>query len=408
MGFDLASFVFLDRYRNEGTRTYSNQSGVTQARKKYRHNHATEQFDLPVFSYPRSEMNLYEANPPKTILDQYLKSDHAVFPVHPQILEAGVWDPYIEKTVSKGKPLPALRVCPSSSTRTLYVEGQNAFPHALKVHFPFRISRYDRKMRDEVVAQAVAVSGELEKGISSFEPGFSMMREVLGISHQNLDPGSLRGENWGFLVRDLSPFPHSKIQTRLIPGFALYGKDYFDPKSRAVLLDLVGDSPPVSFVLDHIMLPIVRQWCTCFSCFGFMLEPHGQNLILETDTRGNIIRTVHRDLSLGIDMRRRRDLNLSSRHLNGYNRMEDGAFASISYDRFMGSHFFDQIIACLQQAYPGLDKMKFSGPCREEFEKALPDHARYLPARVHYFSDTRDRYGKPFYRDTGQNPQYRP
>ncbi len=33
------------------------------------------------------------------------------------------------------------------------------------------------------------------------------MREVLGITHPDLEPGSGRGENWGFLVRDLTPFP---------------------------------------------------------------------------------------------------------------------------------------------------------------------------------------------------------
>lgn len=31
-------------------------------------------------------------------------------------------------------------------------------PHALKVHFPFRVSRYGRKMRDEVIEQGKNVN----------------------------------------------------------------------------------------------------------------------------------------------------------------------------------------------------------------------------------------------------------
>ncbi len=194
----------------------------------------------------------------------------------------------------------------------------------------------------------------------------------------------------------------------MIPGFALYGKDFFDPQKPELLFELIGEANPVTFVLDHIMLPVVRQWIACYLNFGFMLEPHGQNLILETDRDGKILRTVHRDLSLGIDMRRRRDLNLLSEHLNTYNRMEDGRFASITYDKFMGHHFFDQIIACLNTRFSGLKQDLFSGPCREEFQRLFADHARYLPEQVQYFSKTRDQFGKPFYEDTGQKPVYRP
>ena len=93
------------------------------------------------------------------------------------------------------------------------------------------------------------------------------------------------------------------------------------------------NSNPVSFVLENILFPVIRQWITCFLEFGFLLEPHGQNLLLELDPKGRVTRCVHRDLSLGIDMRRRRDLGRDNSRLNAYNRMETGSFASIAYDK---------------------------------------------------------------------------
>lgn len=407
MPFNLTSLIYLDRYRNEGTRTYSNQSLYTEAGDQYRHNADHPHFDLPRWSVPRNRMNLYLANPPAGILDRYVFGNRVAFPIHPQILEEVPDDDYIRRTVSMGQPLTPVRVSPSSSTRTLYAVAAE-HPHALKVHFPFKISRYGRRMRDEVVAQAVAVSLEVEEGIRRFDRDFACMREVMGITHKNLEPGGPRGENWGFLVRDLTPFPSTGEDTELIPGFSLYGRDCFDPDRPPLLFDLMKDRDPATFLLEAVMLPVIRHWVVCYREFGFMLEPHAQNLLLEIDGNREIRRIVHRDLSLGIDMRRRRDLNLCSDHLNGYNRMETGAFASISYDKFMGHHFFDFLVACARTRYPGLKKQDFTRPCRDAFMAWFPDHARYLPRFVHYFTKQRDRFGKPLYEDTGTSPEWRP
>jgi len=156
------------------------------------------------------------------------------------------------------------------------------------------------------------------------------------------------------------------------------------------------------------MLPIIRHWVDCFRHFSYMLEPHGQNVLLEIDRGGGIKRIVHRDLSLGIDMRRRRDLQLPDGRLNAYNRMEDSAFHSITCDEFMGGHFFDRIIAACQERYPRLTPQDFHGPCRREFARLLPEYETYLPPTVWYFSEERDRFNKPLCQDTGKAPVWRP
>jgi hypothetical protein len=401
------SLIYLDRYRNEGTRTYSKHADHTEAREKYRPNSKHTHFDLSVFEVPRSQLNIYTANPSIELAKTYLADDKALFCIHPQILEEHQDDPYVKHILSTGTAHKGIPVSPSSSTRTLYVQDDQ-IPHAIKVHFPFRISRYGRKMRDEVLEQAINISKELEEGIHHLDDGFAFLREVIAVVHKNLQPALPRGENWGYLVRDLKPFPIVDDKRNLIPGFSLYGKDFFDVDKTPLLFDLIGDSDPKEFVLENIMFPIIRHWVGCFQHFGYLLEPHGQNVLLEVGRDRDIMRIVHRDLSLGIDMRRRREIHFSNDHLNAYNRMESNAFLSITYDKFMGGHFFDRIVAACREKYPNLKEEDFRKPCREEFARIFPDSARHFPKTVWYFSEKRDQFNKPLSQDTGKAPKWRP
>jgi hypothetical protein len=398
---------YLERYRNEGTRAYSPLAAYTEAEERFRPDSLFESFELPTFQIPLEELNVYEANAPSGLRDAYVGGDHARFVVHPQILHANERDVYLERVLSFEEASRGIRVSPSSSTRTLYVlDGAPA--HALKVHFPFQVSRYGRRMRDEVVEQAVQVSGWLQDGIGAMDDGFAFFREVLGITLKNLEPGGPRAENWGFLIRELQPFPGSPSGGPLVPGFALYGRDFFEPTRAPLLFDLTSGRDPAGFVLDEVFLPVIRQWVACFLNFGLILEPHGQNVLLELDSSQGVERIVHRDLNVGIDNRRLRDLGLPTDSHNSYNRMESGEFASIAYDKFMGGHFFDSVLAMLVEEDPGLNPRRLVEPCRDAFAEAFPDHEKYLPRTIQYFSDDRDRFGKPLFRDTGEKPRWRP
>ncbi len=400
---------YLERYRNEGTRTYSKHAAYTEAESRYRPDGENESFLVRVYGVPVDEVLVYTANPQETLAKKYLGDETVLFCVHPQVVEQFADDPCLRHVREYGIERPGIAVVPSSSTRTLFVTEQRA--HALKLHFPFRVSRYGRKMRDEVIEQAINVSLDLEEGINNFDERFAYLREVIGVACINRDDASLRGENWGYLVRDMEPYPPTQGKISLVPGFALYGSDFFQPDATPLLYELIGSADPVLWVLDNLMLPVVRHWVQCFTSFGYMLEPHGQNTLLEvaeTDTGIEVKRIVHRDLSLGIDMRLRKERGLSSDHLNQYNQMDSGEFASITYDMFMGSHFFDRIVACCQEKYPHILVEDFREPCRETFVALFPGAHSYIPATVHYFSEKRDQFNKPLYKDTGRKPVWRP
>ncbi len=397
---------YLDRYRNEGTRTYSKHSAYSEAQLKYQPATGDESFLLNIFTVPEQEMNVYTANPPEALSKRYLTPDGVLFCIHPQVLDYYPEDSYVKLIKEKSTSAQTVAVMPSSSTRTLYVMDE--YSHAVKVHFPFRVSRYGRKMRDEVIEQAIHVSLDLEQNLHHFDSSFAYLREVIGVACKNLDETTARDENWGYLVRDMRPFPLVDRTGELIPGFALFGKDYFKPDLPPLLYELIGEAEPVSFVLENIMLPIVTHWVQCYKNFGYMLEPHGQNTLLEVDDDNKITRIVHRDLSLGIDMRLRDEKGLTSSHLNEYNKMDYGDFTSITYDMFMGSHFFDRIIACCQEKYPHLTEEDFRAPCREKFSQLFPEYKRYMPKTIIYFSEKRDKFNKPLYQDTGRKPLWRP
>ncbi len=404
---ELPSLAYLDRYRNEGTRTYSPHAAHTEANPHYRPTSETPEFGLVVLEMPADHMNIYTANPSPDLVGRYLPKGRALFCIHPQVVQMIPDDPYLLRTFELGEARADVPVSPSSSTRTLLVHGGNP-QHAIKVHFPFRVSRYGRKMRDEVVEQAIRVSGELEAGVGRMAEDFAFQREVIGVTHRDLDPGSERGENWGYLVRELDPYPGVADEWNLVPGFSLYGGDYFDASVPPLLFDLMGSSTGPEFVLEKLMFPIIRHWAEAFLKLGFILEPHGQNVLLEVGSDGDVHRIVHRDLSVCIHVGRRRDAGLGEGALNGYNRTESGDFASIAYDRFMGGHFFDRIIELLQGDDRTLHREAFVAPCKEEFERAFPGHQQYMPRTVRYFSEQRDRYGKPLFQDTGVAPEWRP
>jgi len=403
----IPSLIYLDRYRNEGTRVYSPHAEYTEADERYRPNSTVSTFDIPVFELPSDEVNVYAADPCPALRRVYTSEDRTLFCIHPQLLESQGDDPYLARILSFGKATEEIRVSPSSSTRTLYVHDSSP-PHALKVHFPFRVSRYGRRMRDEVVEQAINVSRDLQRGLGTLDPSFAFLREVLGVTYKKLRPETERGENWGYLVRELTPFPSVQEERPLVPGFSLFGRDFFEPEKPPLLFELTGDGDPQAYILKQIMFPIIRHWVGCFLNFGLLLEPHGQNILLEIGSDGEVSRIVYRDLNLGIDNRRRRDIHIPVNRGNTYNQMESGEFNSITYDKFMGGHFFDLLVASLEQRYPEMGPEDFREPCREEFARLFPEHEKYLPRTVQYFSEERDRFGKPLYQDTGKAPDWRP
>lgn len=75
MSRDIPSLPYLDRYRNEGTRTYSPHAGYSEASDLYRPDSGTRSFGIPSYDMPSEGMNVYTANPTPELASAYRGED---------------------------------------------------------------------------------------------------------------------------------------------------------------------------------------------------------------------------------------------------------------------------------------------------------------------------------------------
>ena len=116
----IPSFTYLDRYRNEGTRTYSLHSDYTEADERYRPTAIHQGFELPAFLIPSQETEIYAANPSPAIRASYLRGDAVLFCIHPQVLERQREDPYVQRTLALGRPGAPIPVTVHAGTMDLH------------------------------------------------------------------------------------------------------------------------------------------------------------------------------------------------------------------------------------------------------------------------------------------------
>src|SRR5204863_6672035 len=114
----------------------------------------------------------------------------------------------------RGAPI---EVAPTASTRTVLTTETlaNAPPHFIKLHYPRRISRFNRRLKRKNIQNSVEVTRDLARVTSE---KFAYLPDTLGFVYGDGD------DAWGVLVREGTPRPFRQ-QRFLIPFFALYGGD---------------------------------------------------------------------------------------------------------------------------------------------------------------------------------------
>ncbi len=207
------------------------------------------------------------------------------FAVHPvAFMVEGVDKPpwlHLLTTAQARSESQLMRVAPSASSRTLIIldprstNSEQLPPFAVKCHCPVRISRYYRHFESHTVRHAVMMSAELER------INIPILPETLGIALPNTKD---RQGGWGFVVREMTPRPAIlDRKTKLMPCFSLYGRDIHDLEGEPLLVKLIrhqSKKNAINYVLDYIMVPIIRNFCKAFLQLGILLEAHGQNTLL--------------------------------------------------------------------------------------------------------------------------------
>jgi siderophore synthetase component len=391
------ALLYMERYVDEGTRTYSPFAARSEVAPEYQPRSHRRFFDLVAVRVPRDEVLVLEANAAPTLLDQYVRDDEVTFLVHPETWSSEALG------VERLRELPqsaSVRVAPTASTRTV-LAMQATPPHFLKLHYPKRISRFNRRLRLKNIQTSVAVTRDVD---AIAHDRFAYLPDVLGIVLRGL------GHPWGFLVRDAAPHPVAEGR-RMIPLFALYGGDLDHPADRPLLVQLIErlGVEPSSFVVDEIMLPLVECWCAAANR-GILLESHAQNVLLEIDASLRPTRMVHRDFDVWIDPEARAAARLppiAGALVEADSEHERRMHYSLVYDHFVGRELLDYLLATAVRFFR-LDEREVRARVSEVLRASFHDSSeRFPPETTYYF--TNELLPEDDFRlvDTGQRPTWR-
>ena len=368
---------YAERYLGVGTRSYSAYAGDLEIDRRYHPQLGEPSFPLRTYVVPAGRGGSL------TLPDWYRRPDGFLLPVHPEI------EPLVD--LAELAPGPVLDVVPSANARTVFVtrmDGTPVPPHFVKLHYPRRLSRFTRRLRQPDIELQLWASRELVAA------GLPAMPDLGGGWHP---------DGWGFLVRALDTGPGFTV-----PLFALYGQDAGHPDDPPLLRQLIDASgePALSYVADRVVEPMVRMWVQAVLRTGCLLETHGQNTLFRF-TMDGFSAIGYRDSAIYVDASRRQRLgggslpptNVIPRDV----RMPAAEVYSLTYDSFMGHHALSYV-ASLVQAFYGVPPEQLHEVARAAFATSGPVA---MPESTFYYDDALHEDGAWKLVDTGRPPLWR-
>jgi hypothetical protein len=273
--------------------------------------------------------------------------------------------------------------------------------HFVKLHYPRRISRFNRRLRRKNIRSSVEATRDL---VHVRFDKFAYLPDSLGFIYGD------GGNPWGFLVREGTPRPFQEARF-LIPYFALYGGDLRHPEDRPLLVQMIErlGADPQSFVISEIMVPVLDCWAKVVRERGILLESHAQNLLLEIDSDFRPCRVVHRDFDVWVDAEVRKQAGLE---VMGASIGTDTPYPreqqySLVYDHFIGRELFDYLLGVLTRFYSAKEAA-VRGRVAEAFHRNFPDADVFLPGDTTYYFSNELLPGNEFRLvDTKRAPEWR-
>jgi hypothetical protein len=395
------ALLYMERYVDEGTRTYSPFAAKSEAAPEYQPRSGRPSFGLITVFAPQSLVSIFKADPHRKLLEFYVQSEQVRFLIHPETWASSGIDNLDElHALRRGEPL---EVAPTASTRTVLTTETpaNVPRHFVKLHYPRRISRFNRRLRRKNIHNSVEATHDL--AYVSFDK-FAYLPDSLGFIYGD-------GDNpWGFLVREQTPRPFQEARF-LIPYFALYGGDLQHPEDRPLLVQMIErlGAEPQSFVIDEIMIPVLDCWAKVVRERGILLESHAQNLLLEIDSDFIPRRVVHRDFDVWVDAeaRKRAGLEVIGASIGTDTPYPREQHYSLVYDHFIGRELFDYLLGVLTRFYSAKEPV-VRGRVAEAFQRNFPDADVFLPGDTTYYFSNELLPGNEFRLvDTKRAPEWR-
>jgi hypothetical protein len=375
------ALLYMERYVDEGTRTYSPFAAKSEAAPEYQPRSGRPSFELITVFAPQSQVSIFLADPQRNLLEFYVPSGQVRFLIHPETWASSGIDNLDElHALRRGEPL---QVAPTASTRTVLTTGTpaNVPHHFVKLHYPRRISRFNRRLRRKNIRNSIDATRDLAHVM--FDK-FAYLPDSLGFIYGD------GAAAWGFLAREGTPRPIKEARF-LIPYFALYGGDLRHPEDRPLLVQMIErlGAEPQSFVISEIMIPVLDCWAKVVRERGILLESHAQNLLLEIDSDFRPRRVVHRDFDVWVDaeVRSRAGLEVMGAIIGADTTYPREQHYSLVYDHFIGRELFDYLMGVLTRFYSAKESV-VRGRMAEAFHRNFPDADLLLPRdTTYYFSN---------------------
>ena len=381
------AYLHLERRVNQPK--YSIHAQYSEAEPPYHPRLGNETINIP-YSWSK-EAILKTAHPHKDLLALMMNNGMRLF-THPQF-STPPFDGSITAT-------------PTASTRTVFTQEKN-IPYFIKLHFPKRISRFNRRLRPSSIEHSLAISADLEEALETAPASFAYLPESIGI-YLPCEQG------YGCIIRETTPHPTVSEKRTLIPFFSLYSQDPTDPDTKPLLIQLIekAQEKPLNYFINNIITPFLANWIWCAQTRGLLLESHCQNTLLEINDQYKPTRIVYRDFqSIMVDPEPRLKNNLPTyfkKHIIGgkedpFSREQE---YSLVYDHFVAAYVFPYFTSCLQE-HAGIPEQETREAIKKTFQKLLPNQEHTFPKTVFTLTDRLLENNQIEVKNTHELPEYR-
>lgn len=211
-----------------------------------------------------------------------------------------------------------LRVSPTSSGRTMLIRN-NEFDGFIKLTYDVgRIGRVDRQLGYGHCMSSIEVSESIKKAIDAnlFKNTYGVLLEKSAkVTTMPLNDSIYE---WGTILRERRSYPYNNEKRQLVPGFSLFGKDYYSAETLndELLINQfieLSNKKPEEYLLNVMRMTIDAWFDTLLNC-AFILELHGQNCYYEIDEHFDVKRIIIKDLdSVDKDITLARKLGLNDK-----------------------------------------------------------------------------------------------
>jgi hypothetical protein len=342
----LREWLVLERFHLHKSASYQRLERDPGFDTKYLPQHCGA-FPLPCFLVPRKNLHVFGSQQQDAYGMRFcsdLTIDGSIlFPIHP--LELSTYESFLRQAGGCDAARAGIRVwaVPTSSTRTLlaWLDGAPETAVCVKTSISSPIFG-DRRVHRSRAARSVALSsliaselGELPRELSYFPESFSFTARA--------------APHTGAIVRSI-PREISSGAVKVAPLFSLIGGE--ETGHRPLLLTMLDNTavPVVQLLDDMLCKPFAKLWVELCLGFGWIVEAHGQDLLLElTPELRPTGKLYYRDFEgMQVDWELRRWLGRPAPHdLPGAERWHD-AYGTLGPYRYCSQTWYKRRVS-LQQ-----------------------------------------------------------